>query len=148
AASTERLVSMHDGCDPQTFNAAFGDGTCVRNGGVNLDLFVSQLLKHQSVGAWHFAPGQTDARAGDTFVAVNKGGEVHAFTEVDDFGGGIIDQLNALAGTPIMAEACGKLEDDDFVPPGATYRETPDGTGTVKFQCCIHPWMRLTANIK
>jgi plastocyanin len=139
---------MEDGCDPQSFNAVFGPGTCVRSGGVNFDQFIALLMKHQSAGAWHFGPPQTDAKAGDTFVAVNRGGEVHTFTEVDEFGGGIIPELNAIVGTPVMAPECGTLEDDDFVVPGTTYRETVKNTGTVKFQCCIHPWMRLTAQMK
>ena len=148
AATTDRLVTMQDACDPESFNALFGPGTCLRNGGVRFDEFVAQLLKHQSVGAWHFAPTFTNVKEGDTFVAVNRGGEVHTFTEVDDFGGGIIPELNALAGTPDIAPACAALEDDDFVPPGGTYREDADEAGTVKFQCCIHPWMRLTAKVK
>jgi plastocyanin len=148
AAVTERNVTIQDGCDSESFNAVFGPGTCVRNGGVNFDEFIALLMKHQSAGAWHFGPPQTSAKVGDTFVAVNRGGEVHTFTEVEDFGGGIIPELNALSGTPIMAPECGRLEDDDFVPPGTTYRETADEAGVVKFQCCIHPWMRLTATVK
>src|SRR5215471_15419693 len=95
-APLERVVSMHDSCDPQSFNAAVGPGTCLRNGGVQFDDFIGQILRFQSVGGWHFGPPQTDAKVGDTFVAVNKGGEVHTFTEVDDFGGSIIPELNAL----------------------------------------------------
>ena len=147
-ARMERMVTMHDACDGASFNAMFGPGTCLRNGGVSFDEFIAQLMKHQSVGAWHFGPPRTVARVGDTFVAVNRGGEVHTFTEVDEFGGGIIPALNALSGTPDIAPACAALEDDDFVPPGATYRETVDEAGTVRFQCCIHPWMRLTAQVK
>jgi hypothetical protein len=37
------------------------------------------------------------------------------------------------------------LESDDIVPAGGTYRETVDQTGHVKFQCCIHPWIRQEA---
>jgi len=147
ASGMERLVNMKDACDPETFNAAFGPGTCVRNGGVSLDHFIAELTRHGSVGAWHFAPPMTTARVGDTFVAVNRGGEVHTFTEVADFGGGIIPPLNDLSGNPIPAPECLVLEDDDFVPPGATYREDVDTTGTHKFQCCIHPWMRLEARV-
>ena len=34
-----------------------------------------------------------------------------------------------------------------FVPPRGTYREEISHSGTVKFQCCIHPWMRLEARV-
>jgi len=148
AAGMERMVTMKDACDPESFNAAVGPGTCVRNGGVLFGEFIALLTKHHSVGAWHFGPPQTDARVGDTFVAVNNGGEVHTFTEVDAFGGGIVPPLNFLSGNPVPAPECLTLDDEDFVPPGATYREPLGETGTKKFQCCIHPWMRLTAQVK
>jgi hypothetical protein len=38
-----RVVSMMDACDPTTFNAELGEGTCTRNGGVTLAGFLSQL---------------------------------------------------------------------------------------------------------
>jgi plastocyanin len=147
-APLQRIVSMHDACDAESFNAAVGPGTCLRNGGVQFDDFIGQILRFQSVGGWHFGPPQTDAKLGDTFVAVNKGGEVHTFTEVDDFGGSIIPPLNALLGNPDVPAACQALEDDDFVAPGGTYTETLDEKGVKKFQCCIHPWMHLVATVK
>jgi len=142
------MVNMHDACDPDSFNAAIGAGTCVRDGGVSFDEFVAQLTAHQSIGAWHFAPGVANATVGETLLASNTGGEVHTFTEVAEFGGGIVPFLNQLAGTPNVAPECKALENDDFVAPGATYKETVDRKGTVKFQCCIHPWMRLEATVR
>ena len=142
------MVNMHDACDPDSFNAAIGAGTCLRNGGVSFDQFVADLTAHGSVGAWHFAPGVANATVGETFLASNTGGEVHTFTEVADFGGGIVPFLNQLAGTPNVAPECNALENDDFVAPGTTYKETVDHKGTVKFQCCIHPWMRLESTVR
>jgi hypothetical protein len=84
----ERLVSMMDACDPETFNDMFGKGTCLRQGGVRLDQFLSLLEKHGSIGGWHFSPASAPIDAGTTLVAVNRGGEVHTFTEVEEFGGG------------------------------------------------------------
>jgi hypothetical protein len=78
-------------------------------------------------------------------MVINKGGEARTFTEVAEFGGGIVPSLNQLAHVPQMAPECGALEADDFVAPGATYREGVQHAGTLKFQCCIHPWMRLEA---
>jgi hypothetical protein len=75
---------------------------------------------------------------------VNRGGEVHTFTHVAAFGGGIIPPLNALSGNPVPAPECLALEPDDFVAPGNTYQEQIEGSGTQLFQCCIHPWMRMT----
>jgi plastocyanin len=145
---TNIMVNMHDACEPDSFNAAAGPGTCVRNGGVLFDNSIAQLTANQFVGAWHFAPGVANARVGETFLASNTGGEVHTFTEVADFGGGIVPPLNQLSGNPNVAPECTALEADDFVAPGQTYHETVDHAGTVKFQCCIHPWMRLVATVK
>jgi hypothetical protein len=80
---------------------------------------------------------------------VNHGGEVHTFTEVEEFGGGIVPALNNLAHTPVEAPECKALESDDFIAPGATYEsDTEQEPGEEKYQCCIHPWMRLTAHIR
>jgi hypothetical protein len=139
------LVNMQDACDQATFDAAIGPGTCVRAGGMQFSQFVAQLTRLGFVGAWHFAPPTANVRVGQTFVASNNGGEVHTFTEVAKFGGGIVPFLNDLAHVPVVAPECGTLEPDDFIAPGGTYREGVDRAGTLKFQCCIHPWMRLEA---
>ena len=62
----QRLITMTDACDPQTFDAAVGAGTCTRSGGVQFARFLQLLGKHQKVGAWHFAPteGEGQSRAG------------------------------------------------------------------------------------
>jgi hypothetical protein len=145
----ERLINMMDACEPESFNAAAGPGTCVRNGGMRFDIFIDQLTRNATVGAWRFSPDGADVHEGQTFVVVNRGGEEHTFTEVEEFGGGIIPPLNELAHVPIVAPECAALEegDDDFVPPGGTYREEVEGSGVEKYQCCIHPWMRLEARV-
>jgi|RhiMetdeSRZDD1v2_1073273.scaffolds.fasta_scaffold07319_16 plastocyanin len=143
----ERQVTMQDACDPTTFDAVIGAGACVRSGGMTFQKFIDELTKHAAVGAWHFAPPITTAKVGQTFVAINRGGEEHTFTEVKEYGGGIVPDLNTLAHVPVVAPECAALEEDDFVKPGATYREEIGEAGTVKFQCCIHPWMRLEARV-
>lgn len=148
AAETFRLVNMKDACDPQTFNAALGPGTCTRQGGVSFSEFIAQLTRHRDVGAWHFAPPSMTARVGHTLLAVNRGGEVHTFTEVEEFGGGIVPELNQLSGQTTVAPECEELDADDFVPPGGTFADEVEHTGTERYQCCIHPWMRLTVQVK
>jgi hypothetical protein len=80
---------------------------------------------------------------GQTLLAVNQGGEVHTFTEVENFGGGIVLALNALSGNPVPAPECLNLVAGDFVAPGASYTDEVEEPGTEHYQCCIHPWMRL-----
>jgi len=48
---------------------------------------------------------------------------------------------------PNVAPECKILEPDDFVAPGATYVENIEESGVEKYQCCIHPWMRLEAHV-
>ena len=152
-ASGDVIVNLMDACDPETFNApppaGAGPGTCVRNGGVTFQNFIEQLMRFGSVGAWHMAPPNSNLLVGQHFLAVNHGGEVHTFTEVEEFGGGIVPALNTLANTPVEAPECKALESDDFIAPGATYQsDTEEEQGEEKYQCCIHPWMWLTAHIR
>jgi plastocyanin len=145
ASASERLVTMMDACDPESFNTAVGPGTCVeRQAGVKFPSFIDELTRTQKAGAWVFAPPVTTARAGQTLLAVNRGGEVHTFTRVASFGGGIVPVLNELSGNPDIAPECLNLDADDFVPAGGIYEEEVGEEGTQRFQCCIHPWMRTT----
>ena len=137
-----------DACDPTSFNAVLGAGTCARQGGVSFDVFIAQLTKHQFVGAWHFAPGVVNMQIGQTLVARNNGGEVHTFTEVENFGGGSVPVLNQLSGNPDPAPECLALTASDSIPPGGTTSDVEDESGTELYQCCIHPWMRAEGELK
>jgi hypothetical protein len=112
-------------------------------------LFFEQLTKNHFVGAWHFSPSNASVRGGEEFVVVNKGGEEHTFTEVEEFGGGIVPPLNEAMGLTTVAPECATSE---VVEPGGTFREEVEEPeeGEVeieKYQCCIHPWMRLEARV-
>jgi plastocyanin len=144
----EVVVNILDACDADTFNNAGLGHICDRSGGVKFDQFIAELTLLGSIGPWRFAPSNANVEVGQEFVATNRGGETHTFTEVAEFGGGILPLLNDLAHVPDVAPECdpAALDPDDFVPPGGTYRETVSHTGNLKFQCCIHPWMRLEAS--
>jgi hypothetical protein len=145
--NAQRVIDLFDACDPETFNAALGPGTCVRNGGVRFENFLELLTRHHSVGAWHFTPPQAQMGVGDTLVAVNRGGETHTFTEVEEFGGGIVADLNARMGLTTVAPECNQLAPAAFIPAGGSSAETEDEEGVEKYQCCIHPWMRTEVRI-
>jgi len=141
------IINMMDNCDRETFDAVVGPGTCVRDGGMKFDQFIAQLTRLGFVGSWHFSRPVANARVGQSLLVTNHGGEVHTFTEVEEFGGGIVANLNDLAGVPNVAPECQNLAAGDFVAPGGTFTETEDEEGNEKYQCCIHPWMRLDLHV-
>jgi plastocyanin len=148
AIPTARRVLLLDACDPTTFDAVLGAGSCVRRGGVTFAKFIQQLEQFGVAPAWRFDPKQLEIQVGQTFVAINHGGEVHTFTEVEEFGGGRVASLNTLSGNLVVAPECEALAGTDFIPPGGKVFDTPDEAGTEKYQCCIHPWMRSVVNVR
>lgn len=101
------------------------------------------LIGHPS---WRNEPSHLTAKEGKRIRITNNGGRGHTFTEVAEFGGGFIAQLN-IGLTP--APEC---------QPGLVVRLNPgDRTEIIatatndplhKFQCCIHPWMRATIRVE
>ena len=84
-----RRILLLDQCDPDSFNAVIGPGTCInRNGGVTFDVFIALLEKTQRVPSWRFSPDTIHVPRELTLSIVNAGGEAHTFTEVEEFGGG------------------------------------------------------------
>jgi plastocyanin len=149
AVSPSRQVVMGDDCDPATFNAVIGPGTCVKNGSTTFSEFVSQLIAQGRAPAWRFAPDQLSLAAGGTVKAINIGGETHTFTEVANFGGGCIDFLNGLLGLTPVPECAGfpgGVFGATAVPAGGTLTATL-APGVHRFECLIHPWMRTTVEV-
>jgi plastocyanin len=144
---SQHVVTLFDACDPETFNAALGEGACTRSGGVRFDTFLEQLGLHHSIGGWHFAPSNVTMKVGELLVATNRGGEMHTFTEVEEFGGGVVDQLNQLTGLTEVAPECAALAGGGRIAPGASSSEEEEEAGVEKYQCCIHPWMRAEVRI-
>jgi plastocyanin len=145
---SQHVVSLFDACDPDTFNAALGEGACTRSGGVRFDTFLEQLGQHHSIGAWHFAPANVTMKVGELLVATNRGGEEHTFTEVDEYGGGVVQVLNELTGLTEVAPECAALgTTGGRIAPGASSSEEEEEAGVEKYQCCIHPWMRAEVRI-
>ena len=140
-ANDTRTVFVMDRCEPESFDAAVEPGTCVRNGGVTFEKFLRRLNPDDGGhNAWRFGPPEFTLRAGQTIVATNTGGETHSFTEVVDFGAGIVPPLNAALppGTP-PAQPIG---DPGFLAAGERLQLDALPTGIHRFECLIHPWMR------
>ena len=102
ASDTQRVV-IRDDCDPATFNAAIGPGTCVGGGDTTFDEFLAQVGKDHKAGAWRFSPDKVEIKSGTQLAVVNRGGETHTFTCVSRFGGGIVPILNTLSGNTTPA---------------------------------------------
>ena len=146
AGDDGREIRMQDECDPTSFNAAIGAGTCARKGGLKFDTFIALLQQQAQVSSWRFSPGSIHVPREMTLSIVNAGGETHTFTEVEDFGGGVVPFLNTLAGTPVPAPECLALAGSDFIPAGGKTTHTFEPGESDKYQCCIHPWMRATTH--
>ena len=138
-------IEILDACDPTSFDAVFGVGTCVRSGGRALSDFLAEVTAKQEAGAWRFASANIEARVGQTLLAINRGGEKHTFTEVKEFGGGNNPILNELSHNPNVAPECAA---STTIAAGASQTDELDEEGTERYQCCIHPWMRTTVKIR
>jgi hypothetical protein len=154
-------IRARDDCDPASFNSNVGPGTCIGGGNTKFDRFLAEVTEEKSAGAWRFNPNQTDAKLYQTVTLENRGGETHTFTKVAYFGGGVVPLLNDLSGNPKVASECIKLDDmgnpvladvsatNFILPSGAVaYGPALTSAGEQKFQCCIHPWMRVTLNVQ
>jgi plastocyanin len=152
-------IALVDNCDPATFNAAIGPGTCAatpHQHDTTFEEFVGLLfspLAANVIGhpAWQFAPGYISISAGKTVRVTNAGGEDHTFTEVTEFGGGFVPLLNGVggpAGTVPLVQAGTCLASPGIVAPGNSIQITELSPGVHKFQCCIHPWMRAVVDVE
>ena len=154
-------VDVRDYCDPASFAQIGCDRsvTPVANGIITLTGFQAELGADKSVGAWRFAPEAASAPEGAMLEVKNLGGETHTFTRVKEFGGGFVAGLNAASGNTTPAPECARMvngnlvpqpasPDNQFLPAGASATAQVEEGDVAKFQCCIHPWMRITVNTK
>jgi len=162
ASPTDLNIHIRDYCDPKTFNAVVGPGTCERasstlnplsNGAITFQGFVTEVTLDKSVGAWRFVPSQVKVGDETKLHLQNLGGETHTFTEVTAFGGGFLPFLNGVGGptgtVPLVpAPACLAPTATTTVGPGGTIVINQLSPGVHKFQCCIHPWMRAVVDVE
>ena len=148
----DKKFRLLDDCEPTTFNAVLGDGACIGNGHTTFAEFIEELEETQDVHKWRNQPSQAHLNVGRPTLIENRGGEVHTFTRVANFGGGFIPDLNGLSGNPVPAPECLNFGAIVFIPAGATEDGPTAGSsgmpvGISRFQCCIHPWMRTVVEV-
>ncbi len=177
-AQSAATITMRDACDPDSFNATVGPGTCIAgaHGTTLFPDFIAELQEDHIAGAWRFNPlldasqghfklVRLNLHPGEPTTIENKGGETHTFTRVKQFGGGFIPVLNGLSENPSPAPECAQVLPDgslapqpesdtnQFVEAGKTEPGPTAGTsalphGVTRWECCIHPWMRMLVVVK
>jgi hypothetical protein len=149
----EKKFRLLDDCDPATFNEALMDpNACIGNGHTTFEEFIAELEATQDAHKWRNQPSQAHLNVGRPTIIENRGGEVHTFTPVANFGGGFVPALNGISGNPVPAPECLNFASIVFIPAGATEEGPTAGSselpvGITRFQCCIHPWMRTVVEV-
>ncbi len=151
-ASESQVIELLDDCDPATFNAVIGPGTCVGSGETTFSQFIAELQATKVAEDWAFAPNELTVESGTNLTVRNVGGETHSFTKVSSFGGGLLPILNMLSGNTTPAiPAPGVIVSATFLPAGGTSSLSGLGEtltlGTNRFECFIHPWMRTVITV-
>jgi plastocyanin len=152
-----------DECDPDSFNLPIDKGGLGDGGGgfchnVSLKAFgyatsLPDLIMKAKAGTpdpgWDFEPDQLTIQRGTMLTVSDQGGEPHTFTEVAQFGGGFIKDLNH--GEPTVPECDGGFSNVAVAKTRIVQGGHLDITGLSKgkhlFQCCIHPWMRMEVDV-
>jgi plastocyanin len=143
-----------DECDPVTFNAALGPDFC-RNVALGASTKLSDLFAKAAAGTpdpgWDFEPDTLNIKEGTNLIVADQGGEPHTFTEVAQFGGGFIPELNA-PGESVIPECARGFSNvavaKTRILQGSQRLITDLSKGKHLFQCCIHPWMRTEVEVK
>jgi plastocyanin len=161
--SNDPNIIMMDNCSPDDpAYDAFGGcpegsprGASGYRGDVPLaelfDLLISPLAPGHVIGhpSWRNEPSYISIRPGQGVRVTNRGGRVHTFTRVEEFGGGFVPILNE---TMTPAPECGEnfvpAEGVVFVPLNENQTLPTMTPGLHKFQCCIHPWMRAAVRVQ
>jgi plastocyanin len=152
-----QIVAL-DECDPTTFNAVLGPDFC-KNVALaflfpSFATTLADLLSGAAAGnpdpGWDFEPDRVAIKKGTPLIVVDQGGEPHTFTEVAKFGGGFVPPLNG--GQSTVKECAGGFTKVAVartrILQGSQLQVTGLSKGEHLFQCCIHPWMRVTVDVK
>jgi len=145
-----------DECDPTTFNAALGPDFCknIALAALGYATTLNDLFAEAAAGTpdpgWDFEPDTLNVDQDTDISVVDQGGEPHTFTEVAQFGGGFISGLND--GQATVPECAGGFSKVSVARTRIIQGSHIDVTGLSKgehrFECCIHPWMRVKVIVK
>lgn len=146
-----------DECDPTTFNAALGPDFCKNVAlaafgyATKLADLLAGVQSNNPSPNWDFEPDSVSVPQGTVISVVDQGGEPHTFTEVHKFGGGFLAALNA-PGETTAPECVGGFSTvavaKTRIIQGSQIQIPNLSKGEHLFQCCIHPWMRVTVNVQ
>jgi plastocyanin len=152
--SVAQVVAL-DECDPATFNAptAVGPDFC-KNVALGASTKFADLFAKAKAGTpdpgWDFEPDTLNIKKGTTLNVFDQGGEPHTFTEVTQFGGGFINDLNG--GEATVPECAGGFSNvavaKTRILQGSQRQISGLSKGEHLFECCIHPWMRMKVEVK
>jgi hypothetical protein len=127
----------------------------VKNGNTTFQEFIAELQSTAS-HAIGVSPRSSSPRI---LVSICSGttsaARAHVHHRSRRFGGGVVPILNMLAGTPVVAQECQSLDEDDRVRAGGKYlieaEELPRSPTTAASPGCsaaFHPWMPATVRLK
>jgi plastocyanin len=156
AARTPVQIVALDECDPTTFNAVAGPDFCKNVALAFVFPFATtfpDLFAKAAAGtpdpSWDFEPDSVTINKGTPLIVVNQGGEPHTFTPVAKFGGGFVAGLNG--GQAAVPECAAGFKDVAVartrILQGSQLQVSGLAKGEHHFQCCIHPWMRVTVKV-
>ncbi|MES2522098.1 MAG: hypothetical protein V4617_05305 [Gemmatimonadota bacterium] len=146
------LVAMLDNCDAVSW---VNLGGCTINGTVTVPAFQAAVASLGGHPDWRNDPVVMDVKWNAKLLVTNLGGRDHTFTRVAAFGGGYVAPLNNPARIPDTGRIAPECNPAlvDIVSPGEETEVRVDHGTRVKnhderYQCCIHPWMRTTVQVR
>lgn len=142
-----KQIAIRDDCDSRDAGWNAVGGCALRRGDVDTAEFDEELDSSRSAAvighqAWRNDPPYLEIKEGTSIRVVNKGGRAHTLTEVAEFGGGVVPQLNK--GLTPSPECAGML----VVPPGGSTTISGLAAGNHRMICCFHPWMRALVKVR
>jgi hypothetical protein len=143
-----RQIALRDDCDPNDPGWDVVPGDCLKKRGTvsaaEFDAELNSPLSDAVIGhpSWRIDRPYLVVKEGATLKVKNKGGRPHTFTEVAQWGGGVVPPLSGGLDTAPECAALAQLD------PGEKAKLSGLAVGNHRFLCCFHPWMRAVVKVK